>query len=58
MFNFNLIQVEQYKQVVTRKNTFVEARLKTVYQSHLDEVISGLQQLQSALVDMKDVRQK
>lgn len=52
------MQVEQYKQRVTRKKTSVEAMLKTAVQSQLDGVISGLQQLQSALVDINDIRQR
>lgn len=32
--------------------------LKTAVQSQLDGVISGLQQLQSALVDLGDIRQR
>nr|SVE76290.1 EOG090X03GO [Daphnia longispina] len=53
-----LEKVEQYKQRVTRKKTSVEAMLKTAVQSQLDGVISGLQQLQSALVDINDIRQR
>lgn len=50
--------MEQYKQRVTRKKTSVEAMLKTAVQSQLDGVISGLQQLQSALVDINDIRHR
>lgn len=50
--------MEQYRQRVTRKKTSVEAMLKTAVQSQLDGVISGLQQLQSALVDIVDIRQR
>nr|CAH0107998.1 unnamed protein product [Daphnia galeata] len=53
-----LEKVEQYKQRVTRKKTSVEAMLKTAVQSQLDGVVSGLQQLQSALVDINDIRQR
>ncbi len=53
-----MMQVEQYKQRVTRKKTSVEAMLKTAVQSQLDGVISGLQQLQSALLDINDIRQR
>ncbi|XP_057373796.1 exocyst complex component 3-like [Daphnia carinata] len=53
-----LEKVEQYRQRVTRKKTSVEAMLKTAVQSQLDGVISGLQQLQSALVDIVDIRQR
>nr|CAG4639889.1 EOG090X03GO [Daphnia pulex]SVE84774.1 EOG090X03GO [Daphnia pulex] len=53
-----LEKVEQYKQRVTRKKTSVEAMLKTAVQSQLDGVISGLQQLQSALVDINDIRHR
>lgn len=48
--------MEQYKQRISRKKNSVEAMLKTAVQSQLDGVISGLQQLQSALTDLGEIR--
>lgn len=51
-----LEKVEQYKRRVSRKKISVEAMLKTAMQSQLDGVCVGLNQLQTALQDIKEIR--
>lgn len=55
---FYAFQVEQYKRRVSRKKISVEAMLKTAMQSQLDGVCVGLNQLQTALQDIKEIRKK
>lgn len=50
--------MEQYKRRVSRKKISVEAMLKTAMQSQLDGVCVGLNQLQTALQDIKEIRRK
>uniref|UniRef100_A0A1B6CUA5 Uncharacterized protein n=1 Tax=Clastoptera arizonana TaxID=38151 RepID=A0A1B6CUA5_9HEMI len=52
-----LEKIEQYKRRVSRKKISVEAMLKTAMQSQLDGVCVGLNQLQAALQDIKEIRE-
>merc|ERR1712038_527391 len=51
-----LEKVHQMKWNVTRKKASVEAMLKTAMQSQLDGVKTGLGQLETALTEMKDIK--
>jgi hypothetical protein len=57
-FDNSLWQVEQYKRRVSRKKASVEAMLKSAMQSQLDGVRVGLNQLQAALHDIEEIKQK
>ncbi|XP_022207847.2 exocyst complex component 3 [Nilaparvata lugens] len=52
-----LEKLEQYKRRVGRKKVSVEAMLKSAMQSQLDGVCLGLNQLQTALQDIKEIKQ-
>uniref|UniRef100_T1JCR4 Exocyst complex component 3 n=1 Tax=Strigamia maritima TaxID=126957 RepID=T1JCR4_STRMM len=51
-----LERVEQYKRSSLREKASVEALLKTTVQSQLDGVKNGLNLLQTALIDVKDIK--
>nr|CAG4646133.1 EOG090X03GO [Macrothrix elegans] len=53
-----LEKVEHYKCRIIRKKASIEAMLKTAMQSQLDGVVNGLQQLQSALNHVTEIRTK
>lgn len=50
--------MEQYKRRVSRKKASVEAMLKSAMQSQLDGVRVGLNQLQAALRDIGEIKEK
>lgn len=51
-----LDKVEQIRRRVMRNKASVDSRLKTVVQSQLDGIRSGLNELRSAAADIKDVK--
>lgn len=53
-----LEKVDQYKHRVGRKKASVEAMLKTAMQNQLDGVRVGFKQLESCLVEIKDINEK
>ncbi|XP_060076179.1 exocyst complex component 3-like [Ylistrum balloti] len=52
-----LERVDQYKRRMTRKKASVDTMLKSAVQSQLDGVRTGLNQLQSALQDVYEIKQ-
>ncbi|KAK3088320.1 hypothetical protein FSP39_017467 [Pinctada imbricata] len=53
-----LERVDQYKRRISRKKASVDTMLKTAVQSQLDGVRTGLNQLQSALQDVYEIKQR
>ncbi len=56
--SFPPLQIGQMKFNVERKKASVEAMLKTAMQSQLDGVRTGLTQMEKAIKDIQDVRQR